>query len=65
MQLAKIGDLLNRSYNIPDKTTKPNAYNVHETKDSYLKLCLITATTDTNAFLYVMEMRRVQCPACI
>ena len=53
---SKIGDLLNKSHNIPDKTTNPNAYNVHETKDNYLKLCLITATTGTNTYLYIMEM---------
>ena len=41
MQLAKIGDLvsmrattflLNESYTIADKTTDPNAYNVHRNK---------------------------------
>ena len=56
MQLAKIGELLNESYKTPDKAKEPNAYHVHETKDNYLKSCLITATTGTNAYPYIMDM---------
>ena len=37
MQLAKIGELLNKSYKTPDKAKEPNVYHVHETKDNYLK----------------------------
>ena len=57
MQLAKIGELLNESYKTPDKAKEPNACHVHETKDNYLKLCLITATTGTNVYPYIMDMR--------
>ena len=56
MQLAMIGELLNKSYTTPDKAKEPNAYHVHETKDNYLKLCLIAATTSTNAYPYIMDM---------
>ena len=56
MQLAKIGELLNESYKTPDKAKEPNAYHMHETKDNYLKSCLITATTGTNAYPYIMDM---------
>ena len=63
MQLAKIGELLNKSYKTPDKATEPNAYNVHETKDNYLKSCLITATTSTNAYPYIMDMSLTGCDA--
>ena len=38
MQLAKIGELLNKSYKTPDKAKEPNAYQVHETKDNYLQI---------------------------
>ena len=56
MQLAKIGELLNESYKTPDKAKELNAYQVHETKDNYLKSCLIMATTGTNAYPYIMDM---------
>ena len=56
MQLAKIGELLNESYRTPDTATEPNAYSVYETKDNFLKSCLIMATTVTNAYPYIMDM---------
>ena len=36
---------------------------MHETKDNYLKLCLITATTGTNAYPYIMDMNLAGCGA--
>ena len=56
MQLAKIGELQNKSYKTLDKAKEPNAYHMHETKDNYLKSYLITATTSTNARSYIMDM---------
>ena len=37
--------------------------NVHETKDNYLKSCLITATTGTSAYPYIMDMSLTGCGA--